>query len=131
MKLREVMSSRVFPVRMDAFIDDAVTSMSAHHVTAAPVTDDDGHLVGLVTASHLQLAWLEHNIHPVRAFFAPIWRRSPLTVGDVMRTPVASLTAGADITQAAEIFADRTVECILIVDGFTVSGIMWRDTLPS
>lgn len=124
------MSNNVFPVSMNAFVDDAVASMSAHRVQAAPVTNDDGQLVGLVTASHLQLAWLERDLHPLWGFLAPIWRRSPLTVRDVMRTPVASLTPGADINQAAELFADRTEECILIVDGFTVCGIIWRHDLP-
>ena len=124
------MSRRVFPVGINTSVDDAVALMSAHQVEAAPVIDDDGRLVGLVTVPHLQLAGLERDLHPVRASLRAIRRRPQLMVGDVMRTPVASLTPGADIHQAAQFFTDRTVDCLLIVDGFTIAGIIWRHDVP-
>ncbi len=131
MKLREVMVRKVFPVGMTDLVDDAARWMAKHNVIASPVMDDDGHLVGTVTASHLELAWLEDDMHPLRTFLAAARRRRPLEVRDVMRTPVASLTPGADIGQAVQIFRDRTVECVLVVDGFAVAGIIRRENLPS
>ena len=125
MKIQDVMSRNVYPVGQNDFIDDAVSSMAAHHVTASPVLDRHDQVVGMVTATHLQVAWMEHHLHPMRAFFAPIWRRSPVTVGAVMQTPVTSVSSAADISCAAKLFADSDVECILVIDDLHVSGIIW------
>jgi CBS domain-containing protein len=129
MKLREVMSCTVLPVGMNDFVDDAAWWMAHHGITCAPVLDR-GHLVGLICASHLQLAWLENELNSMRTFFGPARRRRTPTVREVMVTPVVSLTPGADIAHAAEIFHDPKVPCILIVDGVSVLGMVNRQDIP-
>jgi len=127
MKLRDVMASPVEPVWIGEFAHSAARWMADHRLTAAPVFDDGGRLVGLVTASHLELAWLEDELRPLRGGrFPPICRRRTATVGDVMSSPVASLTPGADISQARQVFDDRKVDCLLVVDGHSVVGSVSR-----
>jgi len=113
-------------VEVNDFVDTATAAMGRSRVSAAPVLDDTGRLVGLVTASHLTLAWLDAELHPVRTFFPPIWRRSCPTVGAVMSSPAVSLTPGADLSQVTDMFRDQKVDCVLIVDGMSVRGIVFR-----
>lgn len=94
-----MMSSVRVAVGVNDFVDAATAAMGRSRISAAPVLDDTGRLVGLVSASHLELASLEAELRPVRAFFAPIGRRGCPTVGEVMSSPAVSLTPGADLSQ--------------------------------
>jgi len=105
-KARDMMSFVRVAVEVNDFVDTATAAMGRSRVSAAPVLDDTGRLVGLVTASHLTLAWLDAELHPVRTFFPPIWRRSCPTVGAVMSSPAVSLTPGADLSQVTDMFRD-------------------------
>lgn len=124
-----MMQSPVQSVGVHDFVDDAVWWLTSNRVTAAAVLDDDGRLVGMVSASHLASAWLEAQFHPIRAYFAPIWRQRCQTVGEVMSTPVASLTPGADLHQVRNMFQDRACDYVLVVDGLSVMGIISRSNL--
>ncbi len=130
MKVRDVMSPPVPPVGMNAVVDDVAGSMATRDLMAAPVLDDDGRLVGIITQAHLELARWEREFLSLKAFFGPIGRGRSATVGDVMTTPVASLTPGAEVDQAQQMFRDRKVPCVLVVDGFTVVGMVSPANLP-
>ena len=43
-----------------------------------------------------------------------------------MTSPVESLTAGADVADAAQIMVDERIRCLPIVDGYGVVGILTR-----
>jgi len=46
-----------------------------------------------------------------------------------MTTPVESLTAGADVADAARIMIDERIRCLPIVDGYGLVGILTRRDL--
>jgi CBS domain-containing protein len=128
-KARDVMTKAVISVGVNDVVDDALRSLNSRGRMAAPVLDDDGRLVGLITAEHLILALLEAELHLIRAFLGPIRRRRCQTVGEIMSTPVASLTAGADIAQVEQMLQDQNAPCLLIVDGYSVVGLIDRRDL--
>ncbi|MEV6160184.1 CBS domain-containing protein [Nonomuraea sp. NPDC052129] len=49
MLVGEVMSSPAITVRRTDPVRQAIRSLHGHHITAAPVTDDTDHLVGVVS----------------------------------------------------------------------------------
>jgi len=128
MKAREVMSSPVVTVTTSTAVKEAGELLCANGFTALPVVDDDGRLVGIVTEADLIRDRIPpdpriHGSHPVRK------ATSPLRVLDVMTFPVESLTAGADISDAARIMVDERIRCLPIVDGGAPIGIITRRDL--
>jgi len=128
MKAREVMSSPVVTVTTSTGVKAAGELLCANGFTALPVVDDDGWLVGIVTEADL----IRDRVPPDPRVYGsrPSHRAaSPLLVGDVMTSPVESLTAGADISDAARIMVDERIRCLPIVDGGAPLGIITRRDL--
>jgi CBS domain-containing protein len=128
-KAREVMSSPVVTVTTATGVREAGELLCANGFTALPVVDDDdGSLVGIVTEADL----IRDRIPPdprVHGSHRPHRATSPLLVADVMTSPVESLTAGADISDAARIMVDERIRCLPIVDGGAPVGIVTRRDL--
>jgi len=127
MEAREVMSRPAVTVSTSASIADAARIMVERGFTALPVVDDDGRLVGIVTEADLirDRVPADPRVHHWRVRSTPA---SPETVpvGWVMTCPVESLTAGADVADAARIMVDERIRCLPIVDGYGVVGILTR-----
>jgi len=127
MLARDVMSKPVVTVQASASIVEAARILTGKGFTALPVVDDDRRLVGIVTEADLIRDRVpgDPRIHSwqVRA------RRSEpdrVPVSEVMSTPVESLTAGADVADAAQMMVDERIRCLPIVDGRELVGIVTR-----
>ncbi|MEO5833131.1 MAG: CBS domain-containing protein [Nakamurella sp.] len=107
---------------------DAARMLVDGGFTAAPVVDDDGRLVGIVSESDLLRYRLPDDPHRIDGRR----RRTPPAVGlvvDAMTTPVESLTPGADIADAVRIMLAERIRCLPVVDGTGVVGIVTRRDL--
>lgn len=124
MRVRDVMSHPVITVAPTTEAAIAARVLYSHGFTALPVVDV-GRLVGIVTEADLITAPPEDGAHR--------WRRGsatgPLRVGEVMTSPVESLTPGAEAVDAARIMVDERIRCLPIVDGRHVVGILTRRDL--
>jgi len=92
----EVRAVKGTAVGVDDFVDAAAAAMRSRKVTAAPVVDGDGRLLGLITASHLNLAWVEAKMRPARASLAPIWRAQLFNCRRCDGQPVGVVAAGCE-----------------------------------
>jgi len=63
--IRDVMTTKVITLRPDQTFEEAADVLSKHSIGAAPVIDDDGHVVGLLRDEDLIVS--ESNLH------APTW----------------------------------------------------------
>jgi CBS domain-containing protein len=132
MKARDAMSSPVLTVRTIESVDRAAALLCENGFTSLPVVDDDDRLVGIVT---------EADVIRVHLPAQPQWqagapgvdtRRTGRTVGEVMTSPVESLTPGAEVADAARMMVDQRIRSLPIVDGHGVVGILTRrDVLRS
>jgi len=121
MKAREVMTGTVHAFGPDTSAGIAAQCLNCHGFTAAPVTDDDGNLNGIVTAIDLSAAagtGARRTRHP-RLTGAPC-----PPVRDLMFTPGGILTPGADITDIVALMLDKNIDWLPIVDGHTVVGVI-------
>lgn len=128
MLARDVMTRPVISVGTATTVAEASQLLVDRGFTAAPVLDDDGRLVGIVTEADL----LRDRIAPDSRRIpsqAPSRRYRATCVADVMTSPVESLTAGADIADAARIMVDERIRCLPIVDGYGVVGVITRRDL--
>ncbi len=127
MQAREAMSHPVITVRNDATVGLAARLLTGHGFTALPVTDEDGALVGIVSEIDLLRGWTAPDPLAGRSRAARPARE--LTVGEVMTSPVESLTPGADVAHAVRMMDDERIRSLPIVDGFAIVGMLTRRDL--
>jgi CBS domain-containing protein len=128
MQAREVMTHPVVTVTTSTSVTEASRLLCANGFTALPVVDDDDALVGIVTEADL----IRDRIPPdprVHGRHPHVRSSGPPLVQDVMTTPVESLTAGADVADAARIMINERIRCLPIIDGDGLVGILTRRDL--
>jgi acetoin utilization protein AcuB len=113
-----------------ATIDDAATCLEAvnrmchRKIRHLPVLDSGGTLVGLVTdrdlRHHLFAADVYRQIGQIPV--STLLRNAP--VRDVMSAPVRSVTASAEVAEAAERMRQDKVGCLPVVEGQRVVGML-------
>jgi CBS domain-containing protein len=128
MQARQIMTSPVLTVRSDTTVREAATLLLEHRVTAAPVLDAGGELIGIVSESDLVA---DRFVHDPRNQVRPVQDEppGPQTVGEVMTTPVIALGPSADAADLAQTMLGADVRSIPIVEGATVIGIVSRRDL--
>src|SRR5438477_6945410 len=112
MKATEIMSRPVFTASTSTPVKEAAGLLVEHGVSALPVLDAKGALVGIVS---------EADLEPVRIRRDPL---SSLTVGDVMTHPVLTLGAGTEVSQAARRLLEAGVKRMPVVRRRRVIGIV-------
>jgi CBS domain-containing protein len=119
------MSHPVVTVTTSTTAAEAARLLCSNGFTALPVVDE-GRLVGIVTEADLIGIGL-----PAEHRSDDRLHRSPdvVLVQDVMTTPVESLTAGADLVDAARMMVDERIRVLPIVDGYGPVGILTRRDL--
>lgn len=128
MQARQIMTTPVITVRPDTSARDAAALLLEHRITAAPVLDTGGELVGIVSEGDLVVDRFGHD---PRSQLRPVEDEppAPQTVGEVMTTPVVALGLSADAADLAETMLDADVRSVPIVEGATVLGIVSRRDL--
>lgn len=127
MRARDIMTSPVHVVRQNASVESAAELMTAKSVTALPVVDADGVLVGMVSES--DLLW-----HRVPADPTAHMRRYPDTdpeyrpgmVVEVMSPDPLTATPDADVADVAATMLEHDVRSMPVLDGREVVGIISR-----
>ncbi|MEU4424770.1 CBS domain-containing protein [Actinoplanes sp. NPDC024001] len=127
MRVRDIMTSPVHVIAQDAPVENAADLMTTHEVTALPVLDTDGLLVGMVSDS--DLLW-----HRVPAGPAADPRSHPGTdpvhrpglVMEVMSEYPLVTTPAADVADVAQVMLDHDVRSLPVLENRTVIGIVSR-----
>ncbi len=129
MLVREVMSSPAITVHRTDPVRQAIRVLYGHGITAAPVVDDGGGLVGVV--SELDLLRGEFGPDP-RATMTPAGppdEPPPRRVLEVMTGDVVTVTATTDVTTAIDLMVGSRVKSLPVVDGDAVVGMLSRRDL--
>jgi CBS-domain-containing membrane protein len=117
----DVMSRSVVSVNAFTPFKDIVRRMQEHRVSAVPVVDEDGRVLGLVSEGDLILKEdpeLEGDPH----LFEGVHRRhdrskaAGLIASEVMSVPVIAVGPDATLGEAARMMHRRTVKRLVVVD---------------
>jgi CBS domain-containing protein len=127
MRVRDIMTSPVQVARHDAPVESAAELMTTHQVTALPVLDGDGRLIGMVSDSDL----LWHRV-PAGPHGDP--RRHPDTeplnrpgvVVEVMSEYPITTTPHTDVADVAQLMLDHDVRSLPVLDDGRLVGIISR-----
>ncbi|MEU4425163.1 CBS domain-containing protein [Actinoplanes sp. NPDC024001] len=127
MRVRDIMTSAVHVVAADAPVESAADLMTMHAVTALPVLDGDGLLVGMVSDS--DLLWHRVPAEPttdVRGHPDTDPAARPGLVMEIMSEYPLATTPGADVADVAQVMLDHDVRSLPVMENRTVIGIVSR-----
>lgn len=137
--VRDVMTTPVVTVPPDASYRDIVQILLDHHVTGAPVVDDDQRMLGIVTQADL-LAKEAYGTAPRRlldlvadlvANRDPSWRLKAvgLVASDLMTRRVVTASPDEDAHRAAHRMMEARVTRLPVVEDDRVVGVVARQDL--
>lgn len=138
MKVRDVMTSEVVRVAPAMRLKDLARLLLDRRITGAPVVDQAGHVVGVISETDLL----------AKEVGRPLSRRTPLdwifgerpnpteqrrreanTVEQAMSAPAMTVEADRPLREAAAIMVDRAVNRLPVVDAGRLVGIITRADL--
>jgi CBS domain-containing protein len=127
----EVMTSGVRTVTQDTPATELIREMSEYHVSALPVVDDSGRLLGIVSEADLlarskQLG-TDAAAHGPASSAGRAVIGTDLVAGDVMTSPVITVDLQASISEAARHLQENRIKRLVVVgDDTRVAGITSR-----
>ncbi len=117
----DVMTRKVVAVAPKASFKDIVTAMSRWSVSALPVIEGEGHVVGVVSEADLLP---KEEFHERRPGLVEQMRRldatakaGSLSAEDLMTRPALTIGPDAPLPQAARLMATRGVKRLPVVEG--------------
>lgn len=129
MLVREVMTTPVVSVTPETTIRDAAALLSRHGITAMPVLDQRGELIGVVSEADVLLeAFLpDQRAHgmPVKIADGPAMAR----VDQVMSRHVLAVRADADLVEAADLLVSTVAKSLPVIAENRVVGVVSRRDL--
>jgi len=126
MLVREIMTSPAVTVQASSTVKHAIQTLDRHRITAMPVTDDAGRLIGVISEADV----LRDSVPPDRRS-----RETPLdvsslpvhlTVGDVMTHLPLWVSPDDDVSQAVDLLVDTQVKSLPVVLHDRVVGVISR-----
>jgi CBS domain-containing protein len=139
MKARELMTRHVLSVTPNTPVRQIASYLLDHAISAVPVIDAKGTLLGIVSEGDLQRRpetgtvgrkpwWLQLLAAPedeARAFK----KTHGLVAADVMTKGVVAVTEDTDLAEIADLLENRRIKRVPVVSGGKVVGIVSRSNL--
>ena len=130
--VREVMTSDVMTIHEDASFKAVVRALEERHVDAAPVVDDAGRVVGIVSGSDLTC-----HEEPPPTLVDWLTRRGRQHVRkahgrrarDLMSAPVRTIAPDATVGAALREMARHSVGRLVVMDADRIAGMLTRSDL--
>jgi len=132
--VKDIMTTRVISVRKETTFRDMAVALRDHRVSAFPVIDDDGKVIGVV--SEADMLTKEALVDELGIFGGILHRRDQakargIIAGDLMTTAVVAVRPGDTVEHAAKLMYDRGVKRLPVTDesGHLVGIISRADVL--
>jgi CBS domain-containing protein len=140
MKARDVMVSPVITTKPSASVKEVAQILLAHHISAVPVVDDAGKLVGLVSEGDLMRRadlgterhrswWLATLFAEEEALAAEYVKQHSRKVADVMTKRLVTATPDAPLNEIAGLLERHSIKRVPIVENGALVGIVSRANL--
>jgi len=123
------MTAPVVTVPCNATVKQAIRLLYEHDITAAPVVDVPGHMVGIVSEMDLLRGQFEAD---PRAFLGPAsipGEPPPRRVSEVMTPRVITVTETADAAEVAGLMMTTGIKSVPVLRGEGIVGVVSRRDL--
>jgi CBS domain-containing protein len=128
MRVRDIMTRPVYTVGPDDPIETVAEVLTTHAVTAAPVVDAEGGLIGMVSEGDLLRRRVPAD-PTAHLWPVPEPGSRPHTAADVMSRQVATAWPAEDISDAAQVMLDWNVRSLPVLEAGRIVGIVSRRDL--
>lgn len=139
LKAKDIMTRDVITVKPTTTIEELARIFIDKKISGAPVVDDNGDLIGIVTENDLISQNKRLHIPTVvRLFDAFIMLESPskiekeirkmaaVTIDDICTKEVITVNVDTPVEDIATIMSEKKVHLIPVVDGRKVKGIIGK-----
>lgn len=130
----DVMTAEVITVPADAPFKKVAELLAQYKVSALPVTDETGGLVGIV--SETDLLHKEEYAGAPRTGSRARWmhrraraKAEAVSAAGLMTAPVVTVEGGSTLSEAARLMATRDITRLVVTDGEWMTGIVTRSDL--
>jgi CBS domain-containing protein len=139
MKAQDVMVRDVVTVGPDTEVAEAVALLVKHDISALPVVDSDGNLIGILSeadllereelgAEHHQPWWIE-TLMPASTLADEFAKAHGRKVSELMSTDVISASEDTPVSEIAALLERHRIQRVPIVSDGKVVGIVSRSNL--
>ena len=139
LKAKDIMTRDVITVKPATTIEELARILMEHRISGAPVVDDNGNLVGVVTEN--DLISQNRRLHiptVVRLFDAFIMLESPAgiekelkrmaanTVDEICTKDVMTVGEDTSLEEVATLMYEKKVHLVPVVDGKKINGVIGK-----
>ena len=119
MRVRELMQTKVQTVHPDDAVNDAVVTLTDAHVSALPVVDETGHMIGVISSTDILTSEAEARDAVEReALF------EQMMVRDIMTPRPFTVSSDADVREAAQQMLYAEVHRLFVTSGNQLVGVI-------
>jgi CBS domain-containing protein len=139
MKARDIMTTNVVSVRPDTPVRELATQLLERRISAVPVVDSDGRVVGIVsegdlmrrqeTGTERQSSWWLRLFGYSDELAQEYLKSHGRTAADVMTRHVLSVTEDAEVAHIADLLESRHIKRVPVVRQDRLVGIVSRADL--
>lgn len=132
----EVMTRRVVALREDADYKDIVTALRRYRVSACPVIDEGGRVIGLVSEADLLYKQTDPamptGLHRLNWRLHEQTKATAVTAAELMTAPAVVIVPSAPVATAAKIMQEQLLKRLPVVDSDgCLIGIVTRSDVLS
>jgi CBS domain-containing protein len=118
--VRDVMTKSVVAVRKDASFKEMAAMLRSRRISAFPVVDDVGRVIGVVSAGDLLVKEAVNaqgtSLLAAIRHFGEDDKAAGVTAGDLMTQPAVTIGPDAPVEEAARLMYDRRVKRLPVVN---------------
>jgi len=118
-KVADLMQDDVTAVRPDGTVADVIASMADAHVSAVPVVDTHGHVLGVVSSSDVLTEEAEASDGAARSVLL-----EATLARDIMTPQPLTIDPDADVRDAARQMLYAEVHRLFVVSGNRLAGVI-------
>jgi CBS domain-containing protein len=133
MRVKDAMTTDPQAVGPHTSLKDTAAILAEHRMAEAPVVDEEGHVIGVITAAdilikeraevqHRRLGSLLHH----REATELATKVEARTAGEAMSAPPATIEPWEPLADAATLMLERGINCLPVVEGDKLVGFLTR-----
>lgn len=141
LKAKDIMTRDVITVEPTTTVEDLARLLTRHQISGAPVVDDDGNLIGIVTENDLIRKNSRLHIPTILRLFdafitigtskleVEIKKMAAFTVGEICTRDVITVSDETSMEDIATIMTERKVHLLPVLKEGKLAGIVGKKDL--
>ncbi|WP_244851485.1 CBS domain-containing protein [Caballeronia sp. SL2Y3] len=140
MQARDVMTSTVITVKPETTVHELAQLLVQHRISAAPVVDDDQHVIGMVSEGDLlHRSEIDTERKPGRQSWwlrmigsdgaADYVKANARTVGEIMSREPVCINEDTELSEIASVLESHHIKRVPVLRGGRLAGIVSRSNL--